>query len=298
MAEMSFTVSAFYKFVVISDGAELRLRLLERCRELGIKGTVLIAPEGINATISGRQPDIDGILAWLRSDPRFAGLETKESSYAAHPFQRLKVKLKSEIISMREPAANPAIRTGTYVSPEDWNVLIRDAGVTLIDTRNAYEFGIGTFEGAIDPGIGTFSDFPAYVEQNLDPARHPKVAMFCTGGIRCEKASAYLLSKGFREVYHLQGGILKYLETVGESDSLWRGECFVFDERVALATGLSAGTHSLCPRCGAPIPANKAASSEQPATTSCAECKVVNRTKARTATSSRPGRDGRRRRRE
>ena len=270
MAEMGFTVSAFYKFVAISDGAELRQRLAERCRELGIKGTVLIAPEGINATISGRQQDIDGILAWLRSDPRLAGLETKESSYAAHPFQRLKVKLKSEIISMREPAANPAIRTGTYVSAEDWNAIIQDAGVTLIDTRNAYEVGIGSFAGAIDPAIGIFSDFPAFVEQNLDPARNRKVAMFCTGGIRCEKASAYLLSKGFSEVYHLRGGILKYLETVGESDSLWRGECFVFDERVALGNGLTAGTHRLCPRCGAPIPAEDTASPDAQTTDTCA----------------------------
>ena len=251
---MTITVSAFYKFVGLEDCEALRARLLDLCAAKTIKGTILLAPEGINATISGPDADIRAVLAWLRADARFADLASKESYAETHPFGRLKVKLKPEIVTFGVSEADPSKCVGTYVKPEDWNAILRAPDVVVLDTRNAYEVAIGTFERAIDPGTRAFSDLPRFVKANLDPARTPKVAMFCTGGIRCEKASAYLLSLGFPEVYHLEGGILKYLETVPPEDSLWRGECFVFDERVALEHGVKPGTHTLCPECGAPIP--------------------------------------------
>lgn len=228
---MSVTVAAFYKFVRIDDADDLRSRLLAELRIHAIKGTILLAAEGINGTISGTSGAIRAFLAGLRADSRFGDLLTKEAIATAHPFKRLKVKVKREIISFGHPGADPTTGVGTYVAPEDWNAVINDPDVLVLDTRNAYEVEIGTFKGAVDPNTRHFSDLPDYVKTNLDPGRHSKVAMFCTGGIRCEKASAYLLSLGFPEVYHLQGGILGYLSKIPSEDSLWTGACFVFDER-------------------------------------------------------------------
>ncbi|MGE0024338.1 MAG: rhodanese-related sulfurtransferase [Hyphomicrobium sp.] len=253
---MQLTVTAFYKFVAIADAGALRDRLLAVAATHAIKGTILIAPEGINATVAGPEDGIRALLAELRRDPRFADLVSKESSAAVMPFGRLKVRLKREIVTLRRPEADPARAVGTYVKPEDWNALIAEPDVLLIDTRNAYEVAIGTFEGAIDPATRAFTEFPEFVAAKLDPARDRRIAMFCTGGIRCEKASSYLLAQGFPEVYHLEGGILKYLETVPPEESRWRGECFVFDGRVALEHGLEPGTHVMCEACGAPMAAD------------------------------------------
>lgn len=252
---MSVTVTAFYKFATIADTAALRAALLALADECNVKGTVLIAPEGINATIAGPDDGIRRVLAWLRADARFSDLVSKESYADAVPFGRLKVKVKPEIVTMRQPEADPSKRVGTYVKPENWNALVNDPGVLLIDTRNAYEVAIGTFKGAIDPVTASFSEFPDFVAAHVDAAKHPRIAMFCTGGIRCEKASAFMLAQGFPEVYHLEGGILKYLETVPPEQSLWQGECFVFDERVALEHGVKPGTHVMCEDCGFPIAA-------------------------------------------
>ena len=231
---MTITVAAFYEFVAIDDPRGLRTRLAALLGAHDIKGTILLAGEGINGTISGTPAAMRAVLTELRADERFADLVTKDATTDAHPFKRLKVKVKREIISFRQPEADPITRVGTYVAPEHWNALICDPDVLVLDTRNAYEVAVGTFAGAVDPGTRSFGDLPAYVAANLDPARHRRVAMFCTGGIRCEKASAYLMSLGFPEVYHLQGGILNYLATVPREQSLWQGECFVFDEREAV----------------------------------------------------------------
>ncbi len=250
---MTVSVCAFYKFVSIVDAPDLRESLLQRCEALGIKGTILLAREGINATISGAPAAMDSFLADLRSDTRFADLVVKRAVAEAHPFQRLKVKVKREIIAFDPSAEGPLGAVGTYVKPQDWNALISDPDVIVVDTRNAYEVAIGSFQRAVDPKTAAFSDFPSYVRVNLDPARDRKVAMFCTGGIRCEKASAHLIDMGFAEVYHLEGGILNYLETVPPEQSLWQGECFVFDERVSVTHGNVPGTHMLCVKCGFPI---------------------------------------------
>jgi UPF0176 protein len=252
---MTTTVAAFYKFVTIADGPTLRDELAGTCARHAIRGTILIAPEGINATVAGAATDLATLLAVLCADPRFDGLVVKYSHCERPPFQRMKVKLKREIVTFGVPDANPAERVGTYVAAADWNALIAQPGVVLVDTRNTYEVSVGTFPGAIDPGTRAFSEFAAFAKSKLDPTTHLKVAMFCTGGIRCEKASAYLLGLGFDEVFHLQGGILEYLETVPPDESLWQGECFVFDERVALDHGVVEGTHQLCPVCGAPVAA-------------------------------------------
>jgi UPF0176 protein len=234
---MSIIVSAFYEFVRIDDPRALRAELLAALAAREMKGTILIAPEGINGTISGTHEAMTMFLALLRADPRFAGLVTKDAPAERHPFQRLKVKLKREIISLRAPEADPTALVGTYVDPRDWNALISAPDVLVIDTRNAYEVAEGTFRGAVDPGTRTFGEWPAWVERNLDPAQHRRIAMFCTGGIRCEKASAYLLAHGFAEVHHLQGGILRYLAEVPPEKSLWQGKCFVFDERGGVDAG-------------------------------------------------------------
>ena len=228
---MTVVVSAFYKFVAIADPAALRADLRRALASRAMKGTVLVAPEGINGTISGSADALADFLAGLRADPRFAGLTTKDAAAAGHPFKRLKVKLKREIISLRRPDADPTHRVGTYVKPQDWNALIRDPDVLVVDTRNRYEIEAGTFARAIDPDLAHFTGWPEFVERCLADKRDRKIAMFCTGGIRCEKASAHLLARGFREVYHLEGGILAYLAAVPAADSLWQGRCFVFDER-------------------------------------------------------------------
>ncbi len=265
-------VSAVYKFVKLSDCAAMREPLLARCDALGITGTLLLAEEGINGTIAGTRSGIDRILAYLRSDPRLADLEHKESAADQPPFYRMKVKLKKEIVTMGVPEINPTELVGQYVKPEDWNALINDPDVLLIDTRNDYEVEVGTFKGAVDPRITTFREFPEYVKNNLDPQQKPRVAMFCTGGIRCEKASAYMLQQGFSEVYHLQGGILKYLENVPAEQSLWQGECFVFDQRVAVGQGLAPGHYELCYGCSRPITAEEKASPKYQAGVSCPNC--------------------------
>ncbi|MBE9539285.1 MAG: rhodanese-related sulfurtransferase [Proteobacteria bacterium] len=246
-------VAALYRFVALEDFGGLRDPLLARCKASGVKGTLLLAREGINGTIAGSREGVDEVLQYLRSDPRLAELEHKESYDDHMPFYRMKVKLKKEIVTMGVDAIDPNEVVGTYVKPCDWNALVSDPDVVLIDTRNDYEVGIGTFAGAVDPKTTTFREFPAYVRENYDPGKNAKVAMFCTGGIRCEKASAFMLKEGFEEVYHLEGGILKYLEEVPEEDSIWEGECFVFDSRVAVNHKLEKGQYDQCYGCRHPI---------------------------------------------
>lgn len=245
----AIVVAALYHFARLDDHADLQAPLRELCEAQGVRGTLLLAQEGINGTISGSRAGIDAVLAWLRADPRLAGLEHKESGSDRHPFLRLKVKLKQEIVTLGVPFVDPTAVVGTYVDAKDWNALIQDPDVIVIDTRNDYEVAIGSFRGAIDPQTRSFREFPDYVATHLDPQRQPKVAMFCTGGIRCEKASSYMRQLGFPEVYHLRGGILKYLEEVPVEDSLWQGECFVFDERVGVTHGLQEGEAELCHGC-------------------------------------------------
>ena len=239
---MPLKVAAFYQFAALPDFRELREPLRALAAGLGIKGSVLLAHEGINGTVAGGDDCIDAFVRELQHGPLFGGrldnLELKFSSATEMPFQRLKIRLKKEIVTLGDTAVDPTQRVGTYVEPSDWNELISAPDTLVIDTRNAFEVAMGTFEGAIDPGIRSFGQFKKFAAEKLDPAKHRKIAMFCTGGIRCEKASAYLLARGFDEVYHLKGGILRYLEGVPEQESRWRGECFVFDERVALGHGL------------------------------------------------------------
>jgi UPF0176 protein len=239
---MPLTVAAFYQFAALPDFRKLREPLRAICAGLGLKGSVLLAHEGINGTLAGEEAAIGELIHELREGTLFGGrldnLELKFSSASATPFRRLKIRLKKEIVTLGDTAADPARQVGIYVDPADWNDLIAAPDMLVIDTRNQFEVAMGTFAGALDPGIKSFGQFKEFTVRHLDPAKHRKVAMFCTGGIRCEKASAYLLSRGFAEVYHLKGGILKYLEGVQEADSRWRGECFVFDERVALGHGL------------------------------------------------------------
>jgi UPF0176 protein len=235
-------VAAFYQFAALPDFRELREPLRAICAALGLKGSVLLANEGINGTIAGEPADIDALVEEFRTGPLFGGrlenLELKFSQAALMPFARLKVRLKKEIVTLGDTAVDPTRQVGIYVEPANWNALISAPDTLVIDTRNAFEVAMGTFEGAVDPGIKSFGQFKDFAARHLDPAKHQKIAMFCTGGIRCEKASAYLLAQGFSEVYHLKGGILRYLEGVPKEQSRWRGECFVFDERVALGHGL------------------------------------------------------------
>ena len=238
---MIYRVAAFYQFAALPDFRELREPLRARCAELGLKGSVLLAHEGINGTLAGSEDGIAGLVDALQG-PLFGGrfdhLELKYSSADAMPFQRLKVRLKKEIVTLGDAGVDPVRQVGTYVDAAHWNALISDPDTLVLDTRNAFEVAMGTFEGAVDPGIKSFGEFKDFTAQKLDPAKHRRIAMFCTGGIRCEKASAFLLARGFAEVFHLKGGILNYLEGVPESESRWRGECFVFDERVGLGHGL------------------------------------------------------------
>ena len=262
---MSFLTAALYKFVELPDFAELQAPLLTVCEAHGIKGTLLLAAEGINGTIAGRPDDVHAVLAYLRNDAifknRLATLEHKESWASAMPFYRMKVRLKKEIVTLGVPDVHPALNAGQYVKPDDWNELIEQPGVVLVDTRNDYEVSIGTFAGAVNPATSSFSELPGWVEREMQSGGKlaevdgikPKVAMFCTGGIRCEKSTAFLKSKGFDEVYHLQGGILKYLETVPEVQSRWQGQCFVFDERVSVGHGLVQGDLELCRSCRDPL---------------------------------------------
>ena len=246
-------VAALYKFVSLPDFREMREPLLDVCLAVGAKGTLLLAEEGINGTIAGDRETIDRVLSYLKSDSRLADIDHKESLDECIPFYRMKVKLKKEIVTMGVGNIDPNSLVGHYVEAKDWNDLISDPDVTLIDTRNDYECDIGSFKGAINPQTTTFREIPDFVEKNLDPAKQKKVAMFCTGGIRCEKSTAYLLDQGFEEVYHLKGGILKYLEETPKEESLWEGECFVFDNRVAVDHDLNVGSYDQCHGCRHPI---------------------------------------------
>jgi len=268
----NYIVAALYKFASLPDYRELQPALLDFCIGHDLKGTLLLAEEGINGTVAGSREAIDALMAYLRSDPRLADIEHKESFAEKTPFYRMKVRLKKEIVTLGVPGINPNNKVGTYVAPEDWNALISDPDVIVIDTRNDYEYDIGTFKGAIDPHTTTFREFPDYVEKHLDPAKHKKVAMFCTGGIRCEKASSFMMEQGFEEVYHLQGGILKYLENVPAEESLWQGECFVFDQRVAVRHGLELGEYDQCHACRHPLSPEEMQSPQYVAGISCPYC--------------------------
>jgi UPF0176 protein len=250
---MTYCVAALYHFARLDDYQALREPLQILCEELEIKGTILLASEGINGTIAGHDKAIHTLLTHLRSDKRLKDLEHKESRAVDLPFYRMKVRLKKEIVTMGVEGVDPNNTVGTYVEPENWNDLISDPDVVLIDTRNDYEVEIGTFKDAVNPETETFRDFPAWVEANRDKLNKPKIAMFCTGGIRCEKASSYMKNNGFEDVYHLKGGILKYLETQPEDKSLWEGDCFVFDQRVAVKHGLEESEYDQCFACRYPI---------------------------------------------
>ena len=266
----TFCVAALYRFTPFADFAALREPLDQVCRDNGIRGTLLLAHEGINGTIAGSDEGIAAVVDHIRALPDCAELDVKFSRASAMPFHRMKVRLKREIVTMGEPDVDPLAVVGTYVEPQDWNALIADPDTIVIDTRNDYEVAVGTFAGAIDPKTATFRDFPTWFRAERDrlmaesaaaaAGKTPKVAMFCTGGIRCEKSTAFLKQEGIDEVYHLKGGILKYLETVPEEESLWRGECFVFDQRVTIGHGLVEGSHVLCHACRRPVNAEDVAS--------------------------------------
>ncbi len=246
-------VCALYKFVTLEKFQDLRQPILKVMEYNNIRGTLLLASEGINGTVAGNRKGIDRLMAWFEKDGRLGNIVTKESFEASNPFYRTKVKLKKEIVTMGIEGIDPKQVVGTYIKPKDWNALISDPDVVLVDTRNDYEVKVGTFEGALNPNTTNFREFPKYVSDNLDPKANKKVAMFCTGGIRCEKSTAYLKEQGFDEVYHLQGGILKYLEEVPEEDTMWQGECFVFDNRVTVNHQLEKGQYDQCHACRLPI---------------------------------------------
>ena len=269
------TVAAFYKFVDIDDPSALQRELRSFCADRDIKGTILLAHEGINATISGPDADIAAIVNELRSDGRFANLGVKYSYAASHPFQRFKVKVKREIVTFGVPGLRPSALTGHLVDPKDWNALISDPDVVVIDTRNDYEFGIGTFEGARNPRTRNFGEFRDYVSAELQGTPEKKIAMFCTGGIRCEKASSYLLAQGFTDVHQLSGGILRYLEEIPADESLWRGECFVFDKRVALDANLQETPTTICFACQHPLTAEEQQSPDYVVPERCPYCTKI-----------------------
>ncbi len=273
---MTLTIAAFYRFTAFADPASLRGPLARAAHRAGVKGTIVLAPEGINGTIAGARAGIDAMLAHLRTLPGCARLDWKESTAAAQPFRRLKVRLKDEIAALGVPGAGPGARTGTYIAPADWNAVLAAPDTMVIDTRNDYEVSIGTFDGAISPGTGSFRAFPGWWAQNRDRFQGKRVAMFCTGGIRCEKASNYLLGQGVPEVLHLKGGILNYLEQVPRAQSRWQGECFVFDNRVAVVHGagqrLEQGSHTICHACGRPVSPQSRAHPDHAEGISCPAC--------------------------
>ena len=246
-------IAALYHFVTLEDYEQLRQPLLDLMLKNKIKGTLLLAREGINGTVAGSQASIDTLFEWFKLDSRLEAVRHKVSFDEEMPFNRTRVKLKKEIVTMGVEGIDPTHVVGTYVKPEEWNALISDPDVILIDTRNDYEVEIGTFKHAVNPHTDSFRQFPAYVKENMDPAKQKKVAMFCTGGIRCEKSTAYMKEQGFDEVYHLQGGILKYLEDVPEEESMWEGECYVFDKRVSVTHALEKGHYDQCHACRRPI---------------------------------------------
>jgi UPF0176 protein len=266
------TVAALYHFARLEDPAALRDRLSPLCRGAGLRGTLILAPEGVNGTVAGPRDGILSLIAALRAEPGFAALDWKESQAAAMPFHRLKLRVKPEIVTLGQPGIDPTAAVGTHVDPADWNALIADPEVAVIDTRNAYEVAIGSFAGAIDPGTAAFTDFPRWWAENRDSFAGKRIAMFCTGGIRCEKSTSYLLSQGVNQVFHLKGGILKYLEQVPAEDSLWQGECFVFDERVSVGHGLVQGDHTLCRACRMPLSAADRADPAYEEGVACPHC--------------------------
>ncbi len=269
---MSFTVAALYRFTPFEDPDALRGALRDACAAHGVFGTLLLAREGINGTIAGPADGIAAVLAQIRALPGCDALEVKESRAAEMPFKRLKVRVKPEIVTMGQPGVDPRAAVGRYISPADWNALISAPDVAVIDTRNDYEVEIGSFEGAIDPGTERFRDFPAWWAENQDRLAGKRIAMFCTGGIRCEKSTALLRQHGFEEVYHLRGGILKYLEEIPRSESLWEGECFVFDERVTVNHALEQGSYGQCHACRMPVTRADMASDSYSAGVSCPHC--------------------------
>lgn len=265
-------VCALYHFTRFPAPAALRGPLARLACSHGVRGTLLLAPEGINGTIAGTRQGIDAVLAHIRALPGCADLVWKESTASDMPFGRLKLRLKREIVTMGQPDVDPRAAVGHYVAPADWNALITDPDVAVIDTRNDYEVEIGSFAGAVDPGTRSFRDFPDWWQQNAHRFHNKRIAMFCTGGIRCEKSTNYLLSQGVKDVFHLQGGILKYLEEVPQEDSLWQGECFVFDRRVSLTHGLRQGTFGLCHACRRPLAAEDTQHPDHEPGVSCHRC--------------------------
>ena len=271
-ADGAFLVAALYHFVAVPRYESLRAPLQALCEENGVKGTLLLAREGINGTIAGTDAGIAAVLGFLRAQPEFSALEHKESRAAKMPFLRMKVRLKKEIVTMGVEDIDPNRVVGTYVEPKDWNDLISDPDTIVIDTRNDYETAIGVFRGAVDPKTKTFREFPDWVRQNPGLRDKPKIAMYCTGGIRCEKATAFMKEEGFEDVYHLKGGILKYLEDVPAEESLWDGACFVFDERVSVTHGLKEGEHRLCRACRQPLTAEEILSPLYEEGVTCPHC--------------------------
>lgn len=270
---MTYKIAAFYRFVPVENIDLLRAEIVAFGKTLpSICGTILLAPEGINATIGAKPEALGKMIDFLDARLGIKQGELKYSESTGTPFNRFKVRPKKEIITMRRPEANPNVQKGEYVDAADWNALVTDPDVTLIDTRNIYETEIGIFKGALDPKMNTFTEFPAWVEKNLDPKKHKKVAMFCTGGIRCEKASSYMLAAGFENVYHLKGGILKYLETIPADKSQWDGACFVFDKRVSVIHGLEEGRHTICHGCREPLSPEDTNHEKYEEGVSCAHC--------------------------
>jgi len=268
-----FLVAALYKFVRLPHFKDLQVPLMDVCEKGGVKGTLLLAEEGINGTIAGPEEGVRAVLAFLHANEKFSDLVHKESLASEMPFLRMKVRLKNEIVTMGVPGTDPNAIVGTYVKPQDWNALISDPDVVLVDTRNDYEVGIGTFEGAVDPETTTFRDFPKWEKDNEAMLRgKKKVAMFCTGGIRCEKSTAYMKAQGYDEVYHLEGGILKYLEEVPADESMWEGECFVFDSRISVGHGLKEGPYDQCYGCRWPITDEDKLSPKYERGVSCPRC--------------------------
>lgn len=275
---VDYVIAAMYKFVRLKDYQSMQPKLLLFCQERHIFGTILLAEEGINGTVVGTRQSIDELIGYLKSDDRLSELEHKESFSNEIPFHRMKVKLKTEIVTMGQPNIKPSDRSGTRVEPKQWNEIISDPEVLVIDTRNEYEYQIGSFKNAISPDTTNFREFPKYVNQQLNPDKVKKVAMFCTGGIRCEKASAFMLEQGFEEVYQLNGGILKYLEEVEQNESLWEGECFVFDSRVSVDHQLAEGSYEQCFACRRPITDEDMSSTDYQQGVSCPHC--INETTA------------------
>ena len=267
-----YVVCALYKFVRLEDYVELREPLKTLMDEHQIRGTLLLANEGINGTVASSREGIDVLLAWFKADPRLADIVYKESFDSKQPFNRTKVKLKKEIVTLGVEGIDPRHVVGTYVKPQEWNQLISDPDVFVVDTRNDYEIAIGTFQNAVNPKTESFREFPQYVAEHMDPSKHKKVAMFCTGGIRCEKSTAFLKEQGFDEVYHLEGGILKYLEEVPQEESLWQGDCYVFDGRVAVNHQLEKSAYDMCNACRLPITQEDTLSLKYEKGVSCPHC--------------------------